>query len=79
MHETLSQLPPPPFFLVEEVIKNGGHSCMMFFPCASGSGTPLMTVISGRKGKEGAKCIFSFFCNRRGGCLFLEVTDVGYM
>ena len=40
-----------------------------------------MTVISGRKGKEGGHSALGFsflFCDRRGGCLFLEVTYVGW-
>ena len=73
MHKTQSQqfMGPPTLFLVGEVIRKEGHSCMILFPCASGSGSPLMTVISGRKGKEGGakRICFLFlliFCDRRG-------------
>ena len=61
MHETLSQhftSPPsrPPIFLVGRGNQEGRAQLHDFlFPCASGSGSPLMMVISGRKGKEGAK------------------------
>ena len=69
----------------EEVIKKQEGRAQLhdfLFPCASGSGIPLMTVISGRKGKEGAKCLsfFSFFFLRQareGECLyFWKLTDV---
>ena len=68
MHETLSQhftAPPPILFLVGEYNQEGRAQLRLHdsFPVRFRKRITLndgYLVISGRKGKEGAKCLFSF-------------------
>ena len=47
-----------------------------FFPCASGSGLPLMTVISGRKGRPLSFFLFFFFLLRQPRGMFIFGSNV---